>query len=191
MYKNTGDQGLLEELYPQVVKAVQWQAAQSSTWGLIQYIIDTYDILRLDVYPLATFNGFLHLLAMRAGAYLATEMGDTATAAAATKAFDAGSAAATSLLWNSTYSYFRAYWTNNASEPGDAIMADCLYGQMLSLHHGLGWLVNTSYVASHLAAETTYNGNDYGFTVGRGAPAATLVRTRVCAPPAVRAVRRR
>jgi hypothetical protein len=58
------------------------------------------DILDLAAYPTATFNGVLHLLAMKAGGYLATAMGDNATAANASVAFQAGAAAMQSELWN-------------------------------------------------------------------------------------------
>ena len=53
-------------------------------------------------------------------------------------------------------------------------MGDTLYGQVLALHHGLGWLVNASTglglqrLASHLAAELKYNGNEYGLRVVTG-----------------------
>jgi len=47
-------------------------------------------------------------------------------------------------------------------------MTDCLYGQMLALHHGFGWMLPQTQVAQHLAAEMAYNGNPYGFTVQTG-----------------------
>jgi hypothetical protein len=68
----------------------------------------------------------------------------------------------------SSLNYYRSYWTNNDSAPGNALMTDCLYGQMLALHHGFGWMLPQGQVAQHLAAETAYNGNPYGFTVQTG-----------------------
>jgi len=125
IYRNTGNRALLQELYPQVAAAVRWQIDRSAQFGLPSYIIDTYgacallaspapvppvscvslpvaraDIIGLDVYPTATFNGVLHLLAMQAGQYLALAAGDNATAANASLAYQAGVAAMQSELWN-------------------------------------------------------------------------------------------
>lgn len=58
--------------------------------------------------------------------------------------------------------YFRAY------TGGDAIMADCLYGQQVAFAHGLGLLVPAAYLAQHLKAELLYNSNLYGLTVCTG-----------------------
>lgn len=103
---------------------------------------------------------------MKAAVALASVVNDTATAASAQAAYNRGVAAVQSLLWNSTYSYFRAYTT------GDALMPDCLYGQMLAHEHGLGLFVNASFLSAQLAAEVKYNANGYGFTVltGRNTP---------------------
>jgi hypothetical protein len=86
-------------------------------------------------------------------------MGDNATAAAAAAAYERGVAATYSFLWNSTYSYFRAYTS------ADAVMADSLYGALWADHVGLGWVVNASDLAAHLAVEQARNANPYGLTV--------------------------
>jgi len=167
LYRHTGDVSMLAELYPTAVGAVKWQIGASKQLGLPYGLVCTYDILDLQQYPTTTFNGFLHLAAMRAGSVLAGLVGDNATAALADAAFERGMAAMTSLLWNTTYNYFRAYTT------GDAIMPDCMYGQMLALEHGLGYLVDDpAKLSQQLAAEVKYNQNQYGFTVltGRSSP---------------------
>ena len=109
---------------------------------------------------------------MKAAIKLASDpaINDPTTAAAAEAAYSAGVAAMTTIMWNSTFGYFRAY------TGGDAIMADCLYGQQVALAHGLGWLLPQAMIASHLAAEAKYNYNAYGLTVvtGRHTPPPAL-----------------
>ena len=168
LYQHTGDFSLLQRLYPVAVGGIKWQIAVSQKLGLPYELVCTYDILDLQQYPTTTFNSFLHLMAMRAGSELARIMGDNATLSLANAAFTRGSQAMVNLLWNGTYNYFRAYMG------GDAVMADCMYGQMLALEHGLGYLIpNASYILQQLQAETAYNANPYGFTVltGRSSPA--------------------
>ena len=114
------------------------------------------------MYNTTTYNGFLYLLAMKAGGELARMAGDTATAAATDAAFARGQAAMDTLLWNGTLSYLRAY------TGGNAVMSDALYGQLIALHHGLGFFYDESKLAAHLAAELKYNGNPYGLTTVTG-----------------------
>jgi hypothetical protein len=103
---------------------------------------------------------------MQAAQQIATLSGDAVTAAKANAAFNTGVAATANLLWNSSIGYFRGY------TGGDAIMADCLYGLMLSQHFGFGWSVPMANVSQHLAAELKYNGNEGGFYLlsGRSNP---------------------
>ena len=178
LYLHTGDISLVTQWYPVAVKALDWLIAASQQLGLPYELVCTYDILDLQQYPTTTFNSFLHLAAVKAMMELATIMGDNSTYQTANAAFLRGQSAMESQLWNSTYNYFRAYTT------GNAIMSDCMYGQMLALEHGLGFLVNTTMISQHLAAELKYNLNDYGFTVltGRSSPPPTLERVVEISP---------
>lgn len=106
---------------------------------------------------------------MRAGAALARAVGDNATAAAADAAFVRGQGALESVLWNAEGSFFRAYTGANA------LMGDTLYGQVVALHHGLGWLTpegpaGLALLSSHLDSELAHNGNLYGLQVVTGRP---------------------
>lgn len=193
MYRGTGDMGLLQDLYPYVPRAVQWQAGVSQEYGLPSHLVCTYDILQLEKHNTTTFNGALHMAAMRAGAALATAMGDNATVAVANAAFDLAAAAMESLMWqpptpDGKGGFYRAY-----SGGDNVVMADCLYGVMLALHNGLGWVVPPARVATHLASEVKYNRNAYGFTVVTGRtgteavrPAAAAAGPRVAAAAAAR-----
>jgi hypothetical protein len=166
MWRNTADEDFLQEMWPTVKNALYWQIKVASAIGLPLHLVCTYDIIDFDQYNSTTFNSFLHLAMMRAGLELAQHVGDTQTAADVSASFTRAQSALNALLWNSTYSYFRAY------TGGEAIMADCLYGQMVAHHHGLGWLMPEAQINSHLAAELKYNGNPYGLTVvtGRSTP---------------------
>lgn len=122
------------------------------------------DILAMEAYNTTTFNGVLHLAMMKGAIVLASNpaINDTTTIARAEAAFSRGVEAMTTIMWNSTYGYFRAY------TGGDAIMADCLYGQQVALAHGLGWLLPVDMISSHLEAEAKYNLNSFGLTVCTG-----------------------
>jgi hypothetical protein len=130
----------------------------------------------MEAYNTTTFNGVLHLAMMKGAIALASipAINDTTTIALAQAAFTRGVAAMTTIMWNSTYGYFRAY------TGGDAIMADCLYGQQVALAHGLGWLLPEDMIASHLEAEAKYNLNSYGLTVctGRHTPPPESVESK-------------
>ena len=100
---------------------------------------------------------------MKAVTVMGNALGDMATVATANAAFARGYAAMTGpLMWNSTFSYWRAY------PEGNAIMSDCLYGQQVALAHGLGWLLPTEMISSHLAAELKYTSNSFGLTTVTG-----------------------
>ena len=117
----------------------------------------------MEKYNSTTFNGVLHIAAMAAGEVLAAVMGDNATAAAAAASRATAVEVMTGpLMWNSSLGFFRAY------TGGNAIMADCLYGQQVALAHGLGWLLPQAMISQHLAAELKYNSNPYGLTTVKG-----------------------
>jgi non-lysosomal glucosylceramidase len=144
------------------------------------HLVGTDDSLQLEQYNTTTYNSFLHLLALKAGSTLARIVGDAATASAAEAAYVRAQGAITDLLWNSNFSYFRAY------TGGDAVMTDALYGQAIALHHGLGWMFDQSKLASHLAAELKYNSAEpYGLVTvtGRDTPPPDAVES---SPPSPR-----
>ena len=170
----SNDTARLRSAWPSVIAGMEWQIAQSVDYGLPAHLVCTYDILSMERYNTTTFNGVLHLAAMRAVARMGTALGDSATVATADAAAATALAVLTGpLLWNSTYGYWRAY------TGGDAIMTDCLYGQQVALAHGLGWLLPQEMIASHLAAEIKYNANPFGLTTVTG---------RKTPPPAITAI---
>lgn len=163
-YRNTNNTAYLHANFPTVANAVKWMVANANTngQGLPYRLVCTYDIIDFSQYDTTTFNSFIYLAAMRAAEEMAVVVGDTATRDTALRAFVTGQAQVLRLLWNSSLGYFRAYTGH------DALMGDCLYGQMLALHHGLGWLIAPQYIQAHLAAELKFNGDAYGIKVVTG-----------------------
>jgi len=164
IYLQGGNVTRLQQAWPAVVDGVKWSIAMSAAQGLPAHLVCTYDILGMEVYNMTTFNGVLHLAMMKAAIRLASDpaINDAGTVAMAQLAFDVGVTAMTTTMWNATFGYFRAY------TGGDAIMSDCLYGQQVALAHGLGWLLPTDMISSHLKAEAQYNLNLYGLTTVTG-----------------------
>jgi uncharacterized protein (DUF608 family) len=176
IWRGTNNTERLKAAWPAVVRGMEWQIRQSIDLGLPAHLVCTYDILAMERYNTTTFNGVLHLAAMKAITVMGTYLQDSSTVATASAAFATGLAAMTGpLMWNSTYGYFRAY------TGGDAIMSDCLYGQQVALAHGLGWLLPVEMIASHLAAELKYNANPFGLTTvtGRKTPPPEIEATHV------------
>jgi non-lysosomal glucosylceramidase len=165
MYRLTGNATLVQELYPALKAAINWQLNVSATYGLPEYLICSYDVFGFDKQPTNVFNGVIHLTAMQAGYELAKVMSDSATMQSTQTAVTTGQAALQSLLWNATAQYYRAYPNSSA------VFGDSLYGQVLSSAWGLGWQVDPTKVSKHLAMELKQNLDTYGLVVmtGRGA----------------------
>ena len=167
MYINTGDLAVVEKYWPNAVAAIKWQIGACEQIGLPWRLVCTYDIIDFQQYNTSAFNSFVHLAAMRAAGELARAVGDVPTAAAADAAFARGQGALDTVLFNTTFNYYRAY------TGADALMGDTLYGQVVALHHGLGWLTaggdaGRARLAAHLVAELKYNGNAFGLRVVTG-----------------------
>jgi len=162
MWRHTGDDALLTELYPVVQGALSWMMNNSAPLGLPEKLYSTYDILWLESYNTTAYNAFLYMSALSAGAALADRVGDAVTAATVATALTRAQAATQTLLW--TGSYFRAYSYN-----GDAaVMADALYGQVVARAAGLPFFAPQEQLASHLRAELAFNYDTNGFRVVTG-----------------------
>ena len=79
MYTWSSDSSILaviRGLWPNTKRAAQWQLNITQSNGYLPiYLVSTYDILGLDSYKYATYNGAFHLLAMKAAEKLAYLMG--------------------------------------------------------------------------------------------------------------------
>jgi non-lysosomal glucosylceramidase len=168
LWRNTGDESLLEELWPNAVAALQWMLSVSSDIGLPLHLPCTYDQLSLDNYNTTTFNSFVYLAALSAGSVMAGHVNDTATKAAVDAGLARGQVALQELLWNETSGYYVAY---TGGGPSGALQSDCLYGQVLAHAYGLGWLAPPAQIGRHLATELAWNSDPYGLRVIVGMPA--------------------
>ena len=62
----------VEELWPYAKRAAQWHLDISREGdGLPKYMVTTYDQLRIQSYPYASYSAAFHLLAMKAATKLA------------------------------------------------------------------------------------------------------------------------
>jgi non-lysosomal glucosylceramidase len=162
LYSHTGDFDFLQTWYPTIKRALNWLTTNAKAYGLPDHLVCTYDIINFGQYNTTTFNALLYLTALRAGREIATVVNDPAVVQQCDTAFSVGQAAMQTLLWNSTYQYYRAY------TGGEAVQGDSLYGQMVSSYLGFGPLVDVAQLVSHIAAEEKYNGNPFGYTVVTG-----------------------
>lgn len=168
VWRETGDDALLAELWPVAARALGWLAENALPLGLPEKLYSTYDILWLDTYNTTAYNSFLYMAALRAGGALAVHVGDTAAASAAAAALVRAENATQALLWNASGGFFRAYSYNN----DNAVMADSLYGAMIATHLGLGFVAPPEQLAAHLRAEMAHNYDPAGFVfiTGRVTP---------------------
>lgn len=165
IWLNAGDVAMLATFWPNASIAIDWMIAASQPLGLPINLPCTYDLLHFENYNTTTFNAFVYMAALKAAAQLAASMNDSKVVNASTTAFVVAQAATQSLLWNASVGYYEAFTGGRG-----VIQADCLYGQVLARHLGLGWLAPEEQIGQHLAAELAANGNPYGLTVVTGMP---------------------
>jgi hypothetical protein len=133
----------------------------------------TYDIIDFAKYDHTSYNSFLFLAAMRAAERLGTHISNASFSATSKAKAAKALPYLNQTLWNSTSLYFRAWQDSKLGAP-PWVMADTLYGQVISNTLGLSggatasapaWLVPKSQVASHLEKEALFNPSPYGLTV--------------------------
>ncbi len=161
-FKWTGDTDFLNEIWANVKKAALWQIKRSAKFGLPQYLNNTYDWWSFHRKTLVSYNAFLHLAALRAAGRLAAVQGDQDFAEACRRSFELGVKALEEKLW--TGRYFRSWWSADRKYP-DALHADTLYGQIWSFLLGLGPLIDTAKISSHLRSEKEINSSPFGLKV--------------------------
>ena len=164
IWRATGDEALLTDLYPTATRALTWLMNNSAPLGLPEKLYSTYDILWLDSYNTTAYNAFLYMAALRAGSVLAVHAGDNVTATAVDAALVRAEGATQTLLWNGSSGFFRAYSWNG----DNAVMADSLYGAVIAAHLGLGFLADPAQLSSHLTAEMVHNYDPAGFVAVTG-----------------------
>ena len=156
----SGDRLAMEARWPAVARAVGWMLANANATGLPRYLETTYDHFGFGGHESVVYNAAIFLAAMGHAAEMALALGEDGVAEAAAAALTRANAAMTSVLWNSTLGYYRAF------NGGDAIFTDSLYGLMISHAGGYGLAgADAARVASHLAFEWASNQDAFGMRV--------------------------
>jgi len=155
--RSSGNMTFLKLIWPSIVLAAQWQISRSAQYGCPEYLQTTYDYLRLDEYPLATYNAVLHLATMRAVVKLAALVGDNSMLSSnATLSESACLSAIGSKLWSDSSGMWRAWQTVDGTAP-DFILSGSLHGQSWASALGLGLLLPIANATRHLDAELALN----------------------------------
>ena len=155
--RSSGNTTFLSLIWPNIVRAAQWQITRSQEFGCPSYLQTTYDYLGLDQYPLATYNAVLHLAAMRATIKLAALVGDNSLLSQNASASEISCLATIgSKLWSETNGLWRAYQTLDGTAP-DLILSGSLHGQSWSSALGLGLLLPMSNATRHITSELDLN----------------------------------
>ncbi|MGD0911333.1 MAG: GH116 family glycosyl-hydrolase [Terracidiphilus sp.] len=177
-WKISGDQALLEELWPRVKKAIEfawvpggWDANRDGVMKGVQH--NTYDVEFYGPNPLC---GIYYLGALRAAEQMARAMGDTASADTYKSVFEKGSKWTDENLFNGEFyiQKVRGYkkeeiannlrgdmGTDNTELPeyqvGGGCLADQLIGQYLAEIGGMGPLVSPKNIRATLGSIYKYN----------------------------------
>ena len=139
LYKWTGNDKLLRDLWPAVSKATVWLMRNSTNGtGLPLRLSCTYDIIYLEKYDHTTYNSVMYLLGLRAAEELGRMKGDEAFSQRCVKAFRRGRRRLVEKLWDGAHGYFHAWWDHERGSP-HWLMADSLYGQVGLMSYVAGY----------------------------------------------------
>lgn len=154
----SGDTGWLRRLWPQAKKALDyaWTSWDADRDGLMEgEQHNTYDI---EFYGPNSMMGAFYLGALKAGAAMATAVGDRASAKEYLAMYDKGRAAYDKLLWNGEF-YVQKYAQvmEKKYQYGEGCLSDMLLGQWLGMVSGLGRYLPAERIQSSLRAIYKYN----------------------------------
>lgn len=157
-WRFSGDDGLLAELWPAAGRTLDYAVREWDRNGdglLAGELHNTYDIEFHGAEPLA--NG-IYLAALRAGARMATHLGEEERAAEWLSRADRVAGAMDSVLWNGEY-YRQVIGDldEHRYQYGDGVLSDQLLGQFHAFVNGLGYLLPEERVSSALGAIVKYN----------------------------------
>ncbi len=165
-YLWTGDQLFLESMWPHVRSAALWEISRSKTYGLPEYLQNTYDLFHFNRKTLVSYNAILYLASMLAAEKMAKIEDHPEDLRTFDSAFEEGQSSLNQRLW--TGRYFRAWWSEDTAAP-NALLADTLYGQLWASVLHLGLVTDKSQLLSHLRSEVALNGTPFGLQAMSGA----------------------
>lgn len=154
----SGDREFLNEVWPAVKRALEfaysyWDTDNDGVLDGKQH--NTYDIEFFGPNPM---TAVLFLAALRAGAELASVMGEHDLEDRYRRTYEAGSRRADEILWNGQYYQQRIEDVDEHKyQYGDGCLSDQLFGQFLAHVTGLGYLLPVDHVRT--AVESIYRHN--------------------------------
>lgn len=159
-WRLTGDDEWLRSIWPTVRQSlkyawVQWDRDQD---GLVDGDMhNTYDINFEGPNPLTQF---FYLAALRAGAAIASHLGEEETRAKLTGLAEKGSESTMERLWNGEYFLQEGVFTDRTApryQHGAGCLSDMLFGQLCASIAGIGHLTDAEAIRSALAAIFRHN----------------------------------
>ena len=140
IYQWTNDSEFLKDMWPHVVRAVDWMIGDGTNGTGLPYRQQcTYDQLWLSEYDHNTFNSFLYVLALRAAQELSKIMDDEDLLKKVTTTLEIANDRISEELWSKEDGYYHAWWDAKLGSPS-WLMSDSLYGQVWAYTLGLGHL---------------------------------------------------
>ncbi|RAP78548.1 GH116 family glycosyl-hydrolase [Paenibacillus montanisoli] len=160
-----GDKDFIDELWPNIRKAALWQVRRCEPFGLPHHLLNTYDWWEFDHKDTVSYNAVLHLATIKAVQKLAEIHGDKELETICQENSVSSQQQFYEKFW--TGDYFRSWWMNKENYP-DALHSDTLYGQLWSFLLGLGPVLDSEKMKSHLNWEMKKNNSEFGLKVMQG-----------------------
>jgi non-lysosomal glucosylceramidase len=157
-WKYSGNDALVRELWPAVCAAIDfaftyWDSNADCVLDSQQH--NTYDI---EFYGPNSLVNSLFFGALKAGAAMATLMGEHERAQKWQAAFDRGSPLMDKLLWNGEYYIQKLDNVNeHRYQYGTGCLSDQVFGQFLSHVAGLGYVLPAAHVKKAVSSIFKYN----------------------------------
>lgn len=162
IHKWMGDDAFLDEMWPHIERAAEWQMEQSQTFGLPNDLACTYDLSGFQKYSVLAYNAVMHVAGLQAAIAIGKTRGEQAFVDRCQQNLERGRRSLEEKLWNG--SFYPAYWDVEAGK-SEVMHADALYGQLWAFILGLGDVLPRETVKSHLAMEEKYSDTPYGLRI--------------------------
>jgi uncharacterized protein (DUF608 family)/HEAT repeat protein len=166
-YLWTGDKKYLDQLWPRVKRAAQWQIKRCKKYGLPNNLLNTYDLWDLEKKDIVAYNAFFHISAMLAAEKLAVIQGDKKFEADCSNSVKSARKALYKYLW--TDKYFRCWWNKDGNFP-DVLHTDTLCGELWANILNLNSTADLDKMTSHLSEENKKSKSPFGLKIMWGMP---------------------
>ncbi|ANW95304.1 hypothetical protein AXE80_02935 [Wenyingzhuangia fucanilytica] len=161
-YKWDNDKAFVDSMWPHVKRAALWQIERSKSLGLPNRLAATYDLSGFGRKDLVSYNAFMHLAALKATMELGKIYGDDELVTLCKDNITTAQKTLKEKFW--TGKYFRNWW-NVKKQNNDDLHVDTQFAQVWSYMLGLGELMDSTLLKSHLASEISVGETPYGLKV--------------------------